>query len=453
MGFVLSILYFLTHYLTPETLFGPLAEFRIELILATLALFVSIPALIGSLVGKTPQSLALIGLSLATFLSLMVTGWAGGAVHVFLIFIPNAFAYVLVCLHCNSKRKLQIVILLLLFVCLFVIVKGSLESPPPPASGDVAQADNERSYLMGMANSSGEWLYRLRGLGEIHDPNDFAQLIVCVIPLVFVFWRPKKTFKNFVFVLLPVAILLYGAFLTHSRGGMLALMAVVVVALRRRIGTVPALLLASCLFVAAMALQFTGGRDISADSGRDRTMLWGESLQLLKSHPLFGVGFGNLPDYLGYTAHNSVAVCAAELGLTGLYFWSLFLLPTIRDALAIASPTKVSEGEPIVPEKELFPYQVKKIEVIDKAEINRLGSLMVLSLTGFLVAGFFLSRAFVMTFFLLAGLAEIVFEMGLRQRMISPRLPLARLMRYAAALTIGMIVVMYIGLRTVNLMH
>ena len=53
-------------------------------------------------------------------------------------------------------------------------------------------------------------------------------------------------------------------------------MAVAVVAARRRIGTLPALLVAGGLFVAAMALHFTGGREISAGSGADRTGLWGD---------------------------------------------------------------------------------------------------------------------------------------------------------------------------------
>ena len=47
---------------------------------------------------------------------------------------------------------------------------------------------------MPQQNDAGEWFYRLRGLGEINDPNDFAQLMVCVMPLMFIFWRPKKRF-------------------------------------------------------------------------------------------------------------------------------------------------------------------------------------------------------------------------------------------------------------------
>jgi small-conductance mechanosensitive channel len=177
-------------------------------------------------------------------------------------------------------------------------------------------------------------------------------------------------------------------------------------------------------------------------------------MQLMKSHPLFGVGFGNLADYLGHTSHNSILVCAAELGLFGFYFWCLFLFPSVRDAIVTASPAQVSEGGPVLRKPEPSPYQVRKIEpAVDKAEINSLGRLMVLSLTGYLVTGWFLSRAFVMTLYLLGGMAEVVYQMALQRGMVAPRWPMARVMRYAGGLAVALLTVMYISLRVVNLMH
>jgi hypothetical protein len=236
---------------------------------------------------------------------------------------------------------------------------------------------------------------------------------------------------------------------------LLALIAMAIVAARRRIGTLPALLLACGLFAAAMALNFTGGRDISAEAGADRTELWSTGLQLLKSHPLFGVGLDNMADYTAthHTAHNSVVVCAAELGIFGLYFWCLFLFSSVRDALAVASPAKVSETEPMLSEERPFPMAPRKTESVDKAEINRLGRLLVLSFTGFLVAGWFLSRAYVMTYFLLGGMVEVVYEMALQRGMIAPRLRLTRVLVYTGGLAISLVLMVYIMLRVTNLMH
>jgi hypothetical protein len=93
------------------------------------------------------------------------------------------------------------------------------------------------------------------------------------------------------------------------------------------------------------------------------------------------------------------------------------------------------------------------MEAIDKAEINRLGRLMVLSLTGFLVAAWFLTRAYVMMFFLLGGMAEVVFEMALERGMIAPRLRPPRVLFYTGVLAISLVLLMYIMLRITNLMR
>jgi O-antigen ligase len=463
MGFVLSLLYLLTNYLSPPTVFGPLAAFHVELILAALVLLISLPKIIRSFIIKTPQSLALMGLAFATFLSILMTGWAGGAVHATLNFIPNAFAYFLVCLHCDSKKKLQTLIAMLFMVCMFVIARGYIDLRHG-VSDDTYQSgtddglsrgfDNSAdSYLLAMRNDAGELFYRIRGQGEINDPNDFGQLIVCVIPLIFAFWRSKKSLLNIAVVILPACALLYGIYLTHSRGALLALVAVIIVAARRRIGTIAAALGGAAVFAAAMALHFTGGREISAGSGSDRTSLWSDSLQLLKSHPFFGVGFGNLQDYLGHTAHNSVAVCAAELGVVGLFFWSMFLFTTTRDAIAAASPEKVTDTELAVADSSLFPRLIEDSGTCDKAQINQLGRLLVLSLTGFLVSGWFLSRSFVVTFFLLGGMVEVVYDLALKQGMIGPRLPFRRVLGYSGCFAFLLLLLVYIMLRITNLMH
>lgn len=468
MGFVLSILYLLTCYLTPPVLFGPLAEYRIELILAAIVTFISLPFIARSMLPRTSQTLAVVGLGLATFLSVAIGAhWPGGGLTALLLFIPNPYAYFLICLHCNSKRRMQTVIFLMLFVCLFVIARGAWELHQGLPTGQAAAAafSTDESYFMGMNNAAGQWFYRLRGMGQIHDPNDFAQLIVCTLPLTFFFWKKKRTVRNFFFVLVPVGVLLWGAYLTHSRGSMLALMAVTIVALRKRIGTIPSVVLAGLLFVGASALNFTGGRDISTSAGEDRTELWGDGLQLLKTHPLFGIGFGQMPDAIGKTAHNTIVVCAAEMGLMGLFFWSMFLFPSVRDSLRVAYPktaTPNNKGSPreLTPSRVhmplmegAYPFAAPGAEVPDADEIRRFGRLLVLSFTGFLVTGWFLSRAYVMTFFLLGGLAEVTFQMALQRGLVTARLPFSRILRYSGLMTIGFILLMYIVLRIVNLTH
>ncbi len=84
MGFALSILYFVANYLTPPVVFGQLAVVRVEMILAIVIFIISIPKLMGSIIFKTPQSVALIGLAFAGSLSVFFgMHWITGAVQAF----------------------------------------------------------------------------------------------------------------------------------------------------------------------------------------------------------------------------------------------------------------------------------------------------------------------------------------------------------------------------------
>lgn len=464
MGFILSILYLVISFLTPEAMFGSLAKFHIQLILAALTFLVSIPRLLRSPILKAPQSWGLLGLALAGFLSLLVgVHWLGGAVNAIIQIFSRILAFFFVGLHFSTKKRIKVFVVILYIVCLFIMfrgasdlrrVSGSYGPPINPQSGsaDLVQWDTDHPYLYPMRNETGEWFYRIRGLGIIHDPNDFAQLLVCVIPLIFIFWRPKQSFQNIAFVIVPVSILVGGVFLTHSRGSLLALTAVATVAGRRRIGTIPSAVLAGCFLIGAMAIQFSGGRDISATAGEDRTALWGEGIAVLRTHPFFGVGLDQLPEYTDnhLTAHNSVIVCASELGLFGFYFWSVFLFTSLKDAYDTSTPERVSEAVPIVREESPFPGSAKTIETLDKEEINTLGRSVFLSLFGYLVAGWFLSRAVVITLFMLGGLSQVVYQMALDRGMIAKRLPSAKIFKYSAVLAFGLLLALYIMIRILN---
>jgi hypothetical protein len=273
---------------------------------------------------------------------------------------------------------------------------------------------------------------------------------VCTIPLLFVFWKPKRLLRKVVYVMAPAAMLIAGAFLTHSRGALIALAVVAFLFLRKRIGLIMSAISAVLLFL-AVGFEFSGGREVSASAGSDRTGLWGDGLQLLKSHPLFGVGYKQMQDYAGLTAHNSLVVVAAELGTLGLFSWMLFLVPSIRDAAAVGSSRLMGlpgggqnlEEAPIGPPTE---------RVADDAEdISRIGRAILLSVVALLVTGFFLSRAYALTFFVLMGMGKAIYEMALTRGMVPPRMQLFRSVRLSAVWTVALIFGLYVGLRIYNL--
>jgi hypothetical protein len=79
--------------------------------------------------------------------------------------------------------------------------------------------------------------------------------------------------------------------------------------------------------------------------------------------------------------------------------------------------------------------------------------LLVLSLTGFLVTAWFLSRAYVMTFFLLGGMVEVVFQLALQRGMIAPRMRLGRVLSYSGVLTVSLVLMLYVVVRILNILH
>ncbi|HTH52311.1 MAG TPA: O-antigen ligase family protein [Edaphobacter sp.] len=486
MGLFLTLLYILTAYLGPETLWGPIYEFHIELILAALAFAATVPRLQDSKIFTIPQTYALIGMCIAVFCSMVMTGWLGSIAPAVLGFIPNTFTFLLIVANCRKKSHLQLIVMMLFIASAFTIIKGYAA---------LRAGDYTNPYLMPQGAEEG-YFYRLRGMGFINDPNDFAQVMVSLIPCMFFFWKKGNSFLNLFLVLPSAALLVFGMYLTHSRGGIIALMAVTLFAFRRKIGTVPSAILAGGFFAITSLVGWSGGRDVSVEAGSGRMDAWAAGLDLIKSHPLFGVGFNRFSEYYYITAHNTIVVCAAELGMFGLFCWVMFVLPTVRDAavcttwkkekpaeedafsyqaaygvrrepsadlrwqpaaaLAGAATPATAVVEEIRAEKEpavpLYLAEKSEVEEVpDPEEIERIARLMLTSIVGYFVAGWFLSRAYVMTLFIYGGLVQVVYRMALVQNMVPPRMKAFKVVQYSAIGSVGLIFIVYIMLRLEHL--
>lgn len=488
MGLFLTLLFILTAYLGPETLWGPIYEFHIEIILAFLATVASLGSLQRSKIFSIPQTYALVGMCSAVFISMLMAGWLGGIPAAIFNFVPNAFTFVLVAINCRTRKHLQMVAIVLAIASIFTIARGYM----------ALHAGNYLSpYLIGQGNDEGQSIYRLRGLAFINDPNDFAQLMVSLIPCMFFLWRKGSTPRNLFAVLVPVGILIFGMYLTHSRGGMLALLAVVLFAFRKKIGTIPATIIAVGLFALTSVLGWSGGRDVSVEAGSGRLEAWAEGLDLLKGHPLFGVGFQRFSEYFPITAHNTVVVCAAELGMFGLFWWVMFILPTLRDAsvcakgeitkpaeeeelpyaayglqrepvtglrwqpagyagdanadamMATATVREDVQGQANVP---LYLQTEQEDEKLPPEEIKRIAGLMLVSLVGYFVAGWFLSRAYVMTLFIYGGMVQAIYRMALDQDLAPERMKVPKIVQYSAMWSVGLILIVYLMLRVQHLL-
>ncbi len=490
MGIFFTLLFTLCAYLSPETLFGELAQYHVEVVIAVLAMLGSLLAIGEYKVLRPVQGWAVLGLSLAVMLSFLFIGLKGEMFNALLAILPNVLIYVMVAINFRKKSHLQLLILVLLFTALFNIAEGY-------QAAWLGDEDGKRIIMMQGANGA---FARIQARSFLADPNDFGQMLIGLLPCLFFFWKKGTPARNLLFVYLPAGVLLFGLFLTHSRGAMIAVLIVAVVAGRKKLGVVPSAIGAGLLFVGLTATGWTGGRDVSAASGSDRTDAWGAGLELLKAHPLFGVGYGRFSEYYTITAHNTLVVCAAELGLFGFFCWMLFLFPTVRDCLVTSrcasgeKDAKVDQAQdrPVylpaelglspagaaqygmgnaylqfrggateaVPSTVAGPSAMAGLpgyagafeeKLLAPAEIQRLAGVMLVSLTGFLAAGWFLSRAFTMTFFLIGGIIQALYRMGLAQEIVPPPLTMSYTARQAVLLCLAGIALMYVFLRLVNL--
>jgi hypothetical protein len=489
MGLSLTLLYILTAYLGPETLWGSLYQFHIEIILAALAFVASLPRIQESKILTMPQTFALVGMCVAVFCSMVMTGWLGSILPALLGFIPNAFTFFLVVVNFRTKRHLQLLALTLFIVSAYTIFRGY---------SALRAEDYANPYLMPQGSEEGGgFFYRLRGMAFINDPNDFAQVMVSLIPCMFFFWKKGSLPANILFVLVPVGWLVFGMYLTHSRGGIIALLAVVLFASRRKIGTIPAGIIAAGLFAITSVVGWSGGRDVSMEAGAGRMEAWAVGIDLLKSHPLFGVGFGRFGEFFFITAHNTIVVCAAELGMFGLFWWVMFVLPTIRDAAVCSKQVKTEppeddtfsydralgvsrkpatasmtwrgaqlstmrEEQPVAtledtqckdqePEIPLHLVSTVGEQTISVEEIQRLARLMLVSIIGYFVAGWFLSRAYIMTLFIYGGMVQVIYGMALDKGIVPARMRAFKVLQYAALGSVGLILLVYIMLRVQHL--
>jgi hypothetical protein len=162
---------------------------------------------------------------------------------------------------------------------------------------------------------------RLQSTGVYNDPNDFCLILVVGIAISLYGLREPRMRMFRLLWLAALVTFGYAIYLTQSRGGLLALMAAMVVLFQARYGWWKTLLL-SVVAVPGMLLLFAGrATEISSGSAtaQTRLQLWSEGLEFFKAAPLFGIGEGMYTELSEghFVAHNSFVQNFAELGFFG----------------------------------------------------------------------------------------------------------------------------------------
>lgn len=334
----------------------------------------------------------LAALSLSVFVSVVINSGVNSAMGAFGVISTPVMLFVLTCLNVDSIerfRKLTWVFLasvaILSFQGLaayhFGIDANELVIPQLASERIVAPKDRPPIPAEDM---SGAFIWRLRSVGFLNDPNDFAQTIIVVLPWVFMRFAADASWARVLALGGPwVLMFVHVLVLTHSRGGLLGAAAALLFFFRDRIGKKLSLLMAGAA-VAAFMLGLVGGGERGMtgkeQSASERIDAWNEGIQMLKGNPVFGVGYDNFTEHHVRTAHNSFVLCFAELGLLGYFLWMGLIVLAFKALNRITDTLASTEDH------------------------ARYAVLLRTSMVGFLVCAWFLSRTFVPTLFILMGM-------------------------------------------------
>ncbi len=182
----------------------------------------------------------------------------------------------------------------------------------------------------------------LRAAGPLEDPNDLAYVLTAALPLATACLPAGRTVPLF-WRLLPAAsavLLVAGAAVTLSRGGLLAVCAAALWLVARRnlslraagglCGAVVAVAALVWLFAGSLVTAALGQKTYIAESNIDQRLIrWRAAIEMAGTHPVLGVGPGGfrseyLPtshvaeiEELTPVTHNMYLEVAAELGIIG----------------------------------------------------------------------------------------------------------------------------------------
>ena len=179
---------------------------------------------------------------------------------------------------------------------------------------------------------------RIKWISIFGDPNDFALALISSMPiLLFNLFYKKLNGIIRIGLIAMLSIFFIAIFFTESRGGYLAVLAVLSSFALKRWGVKKGLITGAVLIIIALALA--PGRMASMSpyeqSASGRVYAWMSGFIMLKSHPVLGVGMQKFTQYASRAAHSAFIKCLAELGLVGFFIWIAMIYTTFKDLIRI----------------------------------------------------------------------------------------------------------------------
>ena len=387
MGFYITLFYLALLILSPAAVVPEFAAYRLQWWFGGLALLGTVAVI--PIHGYPVRNLQVTLMALFVgqiAMSRIMRGWFGGAVFALIEFGSTAIVFFLLITGPPTIARLRRISILLVLPALYACLRGILA---------VYTGWQAETYILNQNVLGENWVVldvvqRVRFLGYFNDPNDLAQYFLVCLPLIGLLWR-KGSIRNLMVVLPMVLYMLFGMYLTHSRGVLLGLVVLTMMYFAERVNKAFTIFASAAVAVVLLGLNFAGGRAISFGSGSDRIEAWGAGLTMLRGNPIFGVGYNLFTDYNPLTAHNSFVLCFAELGLLGFFLWLGLLVSTVLDLTRFIARFRTAPGA---------------------ADLVRWATALRIALCGFIVTGWFLSRTYSILLYVLIAMWVIIERAG-----------------------------------------
>lgn len=376
---------------------------------------------------EMPQDSALLGLWVAVGLSNLAWGWAGGAYGAVVAFAPAVFCYFVTRLAVRSHALLNRLVTFVILLTVFQGINGIVQYHYGVGFGSVAVL--EQVWAPSGQDSLDDPVIhrRIRGTGIFSDPNDLALSFLLVIPLLLVRLVSRvRPLPTRVLDAIGLVAILVALIYTGSRGGIVGLAVALLGVLYLRVSAKAALV--GCVGIVLTVGTVGGGSRLagmssSEEAAQSRVQAWGAGLEMFKSHPVFGVGYGRFTDYHDHVAHNAVVHALAELGVVGAALFLAvvyYVIRTQRNAWWAAG-------------------------ILGSREVQLRDGLMV-STVAFLTGMMFLSRQYNTVTYLLFGMGSVQAALSTtRSERLGAMYPRSWL--HIALLTLAAVVITYVGVR------
>jgi len=334
---------------------------------------------------KAPQYGLIIIFMVIMAISVAANGWLGGSINVINDFYPTVILFFIMASTIDTPQKMRCVFLLLIIASAITALHG------------VDQTVNGIGWT-GTPLIKG----RIQYLGIFQDPNDLGILFLISLPMLIYCLTTLHRILVKLVLLGMFGLILYGIYLTNSRGTVLGLVAMLLVGLYRKYSVWKACFL--CLLLSPLCLLAPSRMNelqTTETSALGRWDAWYSGFQMLKSNPMLGVGKGNFTEYHELTAHNSFILVLSETGLVGYFVWfsfvalSLYMLYNITVQI-----TKNDEKDNPDIERE-------------HNEIRNIGNTIFASLIGFIFASFFLSRSYNVILYIMCALSVSLYQIAI----------------------------------------